>query len=193
MRISGENRAGKGLPIHPVPIFLGNVVLFHLPGPHFALSGSGAFSTPSTTSASYDCPSSRSSSTLSESTPGRAPIPWVSPDCPPVRGPNPRRSARCHFPFHWGPRGARRAGLAAFGLAFARSSSALGALLLTVGLLCLPSSPGADLLAAGFLRLRFFFAMGRTFRLGFSPRVYHRKVRSRAVRRHPWKLLHAAL
>src|SRR6266567_8450290 len=45
-------------------------------------SGSTAFSTPLTTSASYDCPSSASSSTLSESTPSLLDNPCTSPDCP---------------------------------------------------------------------------------------------------------------
>src|SRR5213596_2900748 len=45
-------------------------------------SGSSAFSTPLTTSASYDCPSSASSSTLSESTSSLLDNPCTSPDCP---------------------------------------------------------------------------------------------------------------
>src|SRR5579864_846831 len=54
-------------------------------------SGSAAFSTPATASASKVCPSSSSSVTLSESMPPRPWMPWISPDCPPVREPRPLR------------------------------------------------------------------------------------------------------
>lgn len=52
-------------------------------------SASGTFSTPCTTSASNDCPSSSNSVTLSESVSANPDSPCVSPDCPPVRAPNP--------------------------------------------------------------------------------------------------------